>query len=451
MSPRQFKPNALSLLLLLLLATSLTSRAQSSFTVDEAVKYALTNSMTAKNAQLDEQSAREKVREITAIGFPQVSASYSLSNNYIIQKVIIPDGTAFGGPPGPLALEFQPQYGGQAVLSVNQLIFDGSYIVGLQAAKTYRELAQRQSDITRVQVVENVKKAYYSVLVNKERMSLLNANVGRLDSTLNEMRAMLANGFVEKLDVDRLQVQRNNLVSEKDKIERFADLSLALLKFQMNYPANQELVLTDQLSQVMVTNDMLNTANVDYMKRPEYKLMQAQKRAASLELKNVRAGYLPSIGAQATRGALAGSNSFDRVLNPGGDWYAFGALGLSIQVPIFDSFSKRFQAQQKKINVLKVDNGIQEYRRAIDLQVEQAQISVRNAFQTVDIQKQNLTLSEDVLRVSRLKYTEGVGSNLEVITAEASYREAQSNYYTAVYDLLVARIDLEKAKGELIR
>lgn len=451
MSARQHPLRSIAALLLLLLSTA-TAQGQSSFTVDEAVKYALTNSATTKNAELDEKIARERVREITAIGFPKINGSLSLSNNYIIQKVIIPDGAAFGGPPGqPLALEFQPQYGGQAVLNVNQLIFDGSYIVGLQAARTYKELAYRASDISRVQVIENVKKAYYSVLVNRERVSLLDANVGRIDSTLNEMRAMLKNGLVEKLEVDRLNVQRNNLVNERDKIVRFTELSVALLKFQMNYPANQDLQLTSKLADAMVTSELLNSTPADPFKRPEFKLLQTQREAAKLELKNVRAGYLPSIGAQLTRGALAGANQFSQVSDPNGSWFAFGAIGLSINMPIFDSFDKRFRAQQKKLSLMKIDNSIAEFRTVVALQTSQAEISLRNAYQSVEIQKQNLALSEDVLRVSRLKYQEGVGSNLEVVSAEAGYREAQSSYYSAVYDLIVSKIELEKAKGELLK
>lgn len=451
MSARQHPLRSIAALLLLLLSTA-TAQGQSSFTVDEAVKYALSNSATTKNAELDEKIARERVREITSIGFPKINGSLSLSNNYIIQKVIIPDGAIFGGPPGqPIAVEFQPQYGGQAVLSVNQLIFDGSYIVGLQAARTYKELAYRASDISRVQVIENVKKAYYSVLVNRERVSLLDANVSRIDSTLNEMRSMYKNGLVEKLDLDRLNVQRNNLVNERDKIVRFTELSIALLKFQMNYPANQDIQLTSKIADAMVTSELLNTTPADPFKRPEFKLLQTQREAAKLELRNVRAGYLPSIGAQLTRGALAGANQFNQVSDPNGSWFAFGAIGLSINMPIFDSFDKRFRAQQKKLSLMKIDNSIAEFRTAVALQSSQAEISLRNAYQSVEIQKQNLALSEEVLRVSRIKYQEGVGSNLEVVSAEAGYREAQSSYYSAVYDLIVAKIELEKAKGELLK
>lgn len=439
-------------LLLGLLFSGPKTQAQSSFSVEEAVKYALTNSSVAKNAALDEQSARAKVREITTIGFPQVNASYNVSNNYIIQSVIIPDGAAFGGTPGePLALKFQPQYGGQAVLSINQLIFDGSYIVGLQAAQTYRELAMRASDISRTQVIYNVKAAYYGVLIAREKKQAFDVSLARLDSTLIEMRVQLANGFIEKLVVDRTQLQRNNVLTERDNADRAAEIALALLKFQMNYPAKESIELRDQLSQVILNNDVLNNAATDYNKVPEFKLILTQKRAAELELKNVRAGYLPSLGAQATRGALAGANSFDRVLNPSGDWYAFGAIGLSIQVPIFDSFNKRFQAQQKKINVLKVENGIQDMKRVIDLNIEQANINLQNAIASAENQNDNVSLAKEVLEISRKKYDAGVGSNLEVISAESDFRQAQTNYFAAVFSLLVAKLDLEKAKGELVR
>jgi outer membrane protein TolC len=451
MSARQHPLRSIAALLLLLLSTA-TAQGQSSFTVDEAVKYALTNSATTKNAELDEKIARERVREITAIGFPKINGSLSLSNNYIIQKVIIPDGAAFGGPPGqPLALEFQPQYGGQAVLSVNQLIFDGSYIVGLQAARTYKELAYRASDISRVEVIENVKKAYYGVLVNQEALKTFEANIARADSALTELRSYVNSGFAEKIELDRLTVQRNNLLSERDKVQRAMELTLALLKFQMNYPANQDLQLTSKLADAIVTSELLNTTPADPFKRPEFKLLQTQREAAKLELKNVRAGYLPSIGAQLSRGALAGANQFSQVSDPNGSWFAFGAIGLSINMPIFDSFDKRFRAQQKKLSLMKIDNSITEFRSLVALQTSSAESNLRNAYQSVEIQKQNMALSEEVLRISRIKYQEGVGSNYEVVSAETDSRLAQSNYYAALYELLIAKIELEKAKGELLK
>lgn len=439
-------------LLLLLLGSSL-AQAQSSFTLKEAVEYALQNNVKAKNAQLDERIAKMKVREITTIGFPKITASYGVNNNYIIQRVIIPDGSLFNPllPPGePADLEFQPQYGGNASVNLNQLVFDGSYIVGLQAAKTYRDLAARSNEMTQVEVAENVKKAYYGVLVNMERKGLLDAALIRLDSSLLEMKGMYANGFIEKIDVDRLQVQRNNLAVERDKINRFDEISLLLLKFQMGYPLEQDLVLKDKLREIAFDENILEQTGVNPMDRPEMRLLQTQKAATKLELKNIQAGYLPSIGIQASRGALAGANNFDQVLDPGGSWFAYGSIGIGVNWNIFDSFTKRYQAQQKRIEMEKVDNNIFDFNKAVMLQSSQASITLRNSYETMKVQEQNLELSTEVLRVSRIKYQQGVGSNLEVINAEAGYREAQANYYNAVYDLLIAKVELEKAKGQLL-
>jgi len=439
----------LTALLLLLLGSSL-AQAQSSFTLKEAVDYALQNNVKAKNAQLDERIAKMKVREITTIGFPKISASYGINNNYILQRVIIPSGTPFNPGPDDQDIAFQTQFGGNASVNLNQLLFDGSYIVGLQAAKTYRDLAARSNEMTQVEVAENVKKAYYGVLVNLERKGLLDAALIRLDSSLIEMKGMYANGFIEKIDVDRLQVQRNNLAVERDKINRFDEITLLLLKFQMGYPLDQTLALTDKLSEVTFDENILEQTGVNPMDRPEMRLLQTQKAATKLELRNIQAGYLPSIGLQASRGALAGSSNFDRVIDPSGSWFSYGAIGFGVNWNLFDSFTKRYQAQQKRIEMEKVDNTIFDFNKAVMLQSSQASIMVRNSYETMKVQEQNLQLSTEVLRVSRIKYQQGVGSNLEVINAEAGFREAQANYYNAVYDLLIAKVELEKAKGQLL-
>jgi outer membrane protein TolC len=439
----------LTVLLLLLLGSSL-AQAQSSFTLKEAVEYALQNNVKAKNAQLDERIAKMKVREITTIGFPKITASYGVNNNYIIQRVIIPSGTAINPGPVDQAIPFQPQFGGNASVDLNQLLFDGSYIVGLQAAKTYRDLAARSNEMTQVEVAENVKKAYYGVLVNMERKGLLDAALIRLDSSLTEMKGMYANGFIEKIDLDRLQVQRNNLAVERDKINRFDEITLLLLKFQMGYPLDQTLMLSDKLREVAFDDNILEQTGVNPMDRPEMRLLHTQKAATKLELRNIQAGYLPSIGLQASRGALAGSSNFDQVLDPTGSWFSYGAIGFGVNWNLFDSFTKRYRAQQKRIEMEKVDNTIFDFNKAVMLQWSQASIMVRNSYETMKVQEQNLELSTEVLRVSRIKYQQGVGSNLEVINAEAGFREAQANYYNAVYDLLIAKVELEKAKGQLL-
>ncbi|HEX8532147.1 MAG TPA: TolC family protein, partial [Cytophagales bacterium] len=199
------------------------------FSLAQAVDFALKNNVNVKNAQIDAASANARVGEIRAIGLPQVSAQAQLIHNIEIQKVVLENGAGpFGNPDIPvgavLSFPFQLKNLGGVTLNASQLLFDGSYFIGLRAAKTYKELSTKSLTASKIDITEAVTKAYYSVLVNSDRLELLDINLGRLDTVLRETRAMYENGFVEKIDLDRLEVQLNNLNTEKQKVERLADL-----------------------------------------------------------------------------------------------------------------------------------------------------------------------------------------------------------------------------------
>jgi outer membrane protein TolC len=218
----------------------------------------------------------------------------------------------------------------------------------------------------------------------------------------------------------------------------------------MGYDMNQPIQLRDQLRDVRFEESLLEIGTFSPLDRPEMKLLQTQKAATKLEIRNIRAGYLPSIGLQLQRGALAGANDFDQVLDPNGSWFAYGSIGLGVNWSVFDSFTKRYRVQQKQLELQKVENNIYDFGKAINLQANQAQVTLRSSYETMKNQEMTLQLSQEVLEVARKKYAAGVGSNLEVINAESEYRQAQANYYNAVYDLLVAKVDLQKAKGQLL-
>lgn len=423
------------------------------FGLRQAIDYALKQNVAVENARLDEQSADQKVREITSIGFPQVSATYGVSDNFIIQKVIVPDGSLFNPeiPKGqPLALQFQPRYGGNAAVTIRQLLFDGSYLVGLQAVRTYRELAIKNSLMTRTQVVEQVKKAYFGALVSFERLRTLDAALQRIARSLAELETLNREGLAEQLDVDRLRVQQNNLRSQREKVAALCDISLNLLKFQMGYPVGSSIQLSDSLSMLMNLRALPLEAGFDIGKRPEMQLLMLQQAGLNLEVKNLKAGYLPSLALQAQRGALAGSNTFSQVRDPGGSWYAYGSLGFGVNWNVFDSFTKKYKIQQKKIDLLKSQNTTEQFRQAAVMEEAHAIIQMRNQIRSLEAQEDNLRLSRQVLSVTQVKYREGVGSGLEVTAAESALTEAESGYFGAVYDWLMARVDLEKARGALL-
>jgi outer membrane protein TolC len=426
-----------------------------SFTLNTAIQYGIDHHTASLNAGDDISSSNARIREITSIGLPQIRSSYGLTDNFIIQKVIIPDGRLFNpnAPPGPLALEFQPQYGGNANITLSQLLFDGSYLVGLKAAQTFAQVAIKNREMTHAQISENIQKAYYGVLVGQHRVDLLEASLARLDSGLQEMKIMLENGLIERLDVQRVELQRNQLLTETAKINQLRVLALHLLKFQMGYPLHDTLILTDQLEDIpLITSESVPTAYQDlqsFKARPEAELLELQIKGNDLEIKNLQSGYLPSVGLQIQRGALAGAGKFNQVLDPGGNWFAYGSIGVGINWSLFDSFNKRYKIQQKRIEKIKNERILLQFLQSSKLQQDQALIGIRNAIASLKQQVLNQDLSRDILQTTRIKYREGVGSNLEVIQAEASYREAQAAYFNSLYEYYIAKVDYLKASGKL--
>ncbi len=464
--------------------------------LNQAVQYALKNKSTLQAQRLNEQIATARIGQIRSIGLPQINASAGVTDNIKLQKSLVDFG-AFSGPNGPLeganltpgqlaqvqagqtvklapaygervaagpqAIAFGLQWQGNAGIQASQLLFDGSYLIGLKAAKVYEQLASKQSQQSEIDVVEAVQKAYYGVLVNRERFELLGRNVSRLDTIFRQTNAIYKEGFVEKLDVDRLQVQLTNLKVEQQKTQRLVDLTVALLKFQMGLDQQQAVELTDQLDAALVESTQLpaQTGSFNYGDRVEYSVLETQRDLANLDIRNKRAGYLPRLVATGGYGFVGsdptakglfqfrGADSRSSAGFANQNWFGFANVGLQLQIPIFDGLEKHYSLQQAKLTAQAVNYGFTTLQQSIDLQQAQSRTSLENSLDVVRSQKANLDLATDVARVSKIKFQEGVGSNLEVITAETDLRSAQTNYYSSLYDALIAKVDFEKAQGTL--
>jgi outer membrane protein TolC len=222
----------------------------------------------------------------------------------------------------------------------------------------------------------------------------------------------------------------------------------------MGKDISEEIVLSDKLSGFTVAEieQELSKAPADpYENRIEYSLLNTQKDAAGLELKNIQAGYLPKLYGSATLGANTSASKFLDLSSVQDRWFKYNQIGFSLQIPVFDSFIKYRQAQQKRINILKLENTSALLKNSIRLETNQAKTNLKNGLAKLDIQKKNLDLASEISRVTKVKYQKGLGTNLEVINAESSLKEAQVNYYSAMYDVLVAKVDLEKATGQLLQ
>lgn len=433
----------------LFLLTSLAANAQT-YSLKQAVDYAIAHQVQVKNSQIDLQNASAKISEIKAMGLPQVNGSLALTNNIVLQRAFIPakifNPAAADGE--LIAAKFGVDNSGFASVGLSQLVFDGTYLLGLKASSVYKDLAVKSVTQSKQQVAENVTKAYYGILVNEKRQGLLALNVARLDTLLKETRELNKQGFVEKIDVQRLDVQANNLRTELENIERLQALSYSLLKFQMGFPMEEPIRLSESLEKVELATFNTNAAgDFNYANRIEYSILQTQENLAELDLKSIKAGYLPRLVLNANYGYNAGANAFSDLITK--QWFDNAAVTVALQIPIFDGFSKKYKAVQSANNLQKLRQSYSLLKSSIDLQRSQASITMKNALESMKEQKANLELANEISRVTRVKYQQGVGSNLEVLNAESSIKESQANYFTALYNALVAKVELEKANGTL--
>lgn len=421
---------------------------ENNFTLQQCIDYAVQNHNSIKTASLDVEIAKAKTGEIRAAGLPQANIDGMLLHNMKVQSMFAPASALDKNAPSNIIvpLGFGVPYSSNATLGISQLLFSGSYLVGLQAAKTYVELANSSITITKASLIQNVTKAYYLTLINEERKQLFAANLNRLDTLLKQTKALQQAGFAETIDVSRLEVTYNNLLTEKQKFDNLFDLSSILLKYQMGMPITEQLKLTDKIG-TFKTLAIATNAQAQFSNRPEYGLLQAQKKLYELDLKSNRAGYLPTLAAFGNLGYNSGNFTVSQLYSE--KWYPYSNLGLALNVPIFDGFQKVYKSQQSKLNIEKTNQSISTLENTINLQVKVAEINLKNSTQSLENQQHNIKLAEEVAKGSEYKYKMGVGANLEVVTAESALKEAQINYYNALYDVLVYKVDMDFALGNL--
>ncbi|UHG91303.1 TolC family protein [Spirosoma oryzicola] len=443
------------LLSLLSSSSILVAQDRQGFSLNEAIRFAVDHNINIKNSALDALSAEARIREVKGTALPQVNIAGQMTDNLIIQRVFLPaiffDQNASPEAPA-VPVQFGVNYSGSLTGTLNQLLFDASYRLGLRAADTYRQLAQKNVMASKISVAEQVAKAYYSVLVNEQQLKLLDLNIGRVDTLYQNTVGLNKQGFAEKIDVSRLEVQVNNLKAERQNVQNLTELSYYLLKFQMGLGINDNIALTEQIQEINFeeverTTAQPATEQFDYNQRIEFSTLQSQIQLADLDIQSVAKRYYPSLSAFANYGYNTGRNQLQHLFTS--PWFNLATVGLNLSVPVFDGFQKKYQAQQKRFALQKAQNSSILLKNSIDLENRQASVTLRNSLQTLRTQQRNVDLAKEVARVAKIKYQEGVGSNIEVLDAENSFRQAQNNYFVSLYNFLQTKVDADKASGKL--
>ncbi len=440
--------------------------SQKSFTLQEAIEFGIVQSHDIKLKSLATDDANAQIKEIRAFGMPKLNAGINYQHFLAVPSQPVQDflgPTVYGilfrenviperdlGEPQTFKFTlFQPNtLSGN--IELTSLLFDGSYLYGLKAARFYKELVAQEKNVSVQKLKEQITKAYLSILIARENEKVLSKNMDNLAVSLNDIKVMYQNGFVEMLDVDRLQVSYDNLETERNNIRQLVNISKNLLKFQMNYPLEQDIELTQTLDQLLVewsnTADDKN-AQINYNEREEYKLLSLSQELNKLDFKRVQAGYYPSLRAfTSAQASLFRRNLFD---NDETGWIPQSAVGLAMSIPIYDGGEKSAKLQRIRINMQKADLEKQNFEKAMTMQISNATIAFENAKYRMESRKKALDLNQRIYDLTLVKFKEGVGSSLEVTQSEGALFRTQGDYTNALYDMLSALIDLQSAKGTL--
>ncbi len=420
------------------------------FSLVQSIDFSFKNHNSVVNAQIDEVVAKAQKNEIRGIGLPQINGSVDFKDFIELATQLVP-AEFFGGQPGEFApVQFGTQYNTTASIEASQLLFSGDYLVALQSSSTFLELSKKNTHRTKIETALAVSKAYYNVLVQQERMKLINANTDRLKILYDETSIMHDKGVVEKIDLDRVKVAHNNILTERGKFEKLLVLGYTMLKFQMGMDPAAKLILTDSLTEHGLEVPKSEISDFNFSNRIEYSILETRQQLSNLELRKNRLGYAPTLVAYGSYSWQAQRNEFN-FFDANEKWYPIGVFGVKLTVPIFDGFQRNYRIQQSKLSLQKVNNDMKLLKDGITVELQSAHIKLENSMASVANQKENMVLAEGVYEAAKRKYELGTGSNIEVMDAETALKEAQTNYYSALYDALVAKTELEKAQGILIK
>lgn len=431
----------------ILTGTHLTAQQTNLFSAKQAADYATKNSVQAKNALTDIAIQLQSNREITAAAFPQISGGVNLTDYLSIPTNLLP-GEFFGAPAGTyLPVKFGTKFNASYTARLSQILFDGQVFVGLQARKSSIIFREQTAEVTREEIKANVYKVYYQLVVGKVQTKIIDANIARTEKLLHDTKELFKNGFAEQLDVDKVNVSLSNLRTQKTSVENQLETGNIGLKYLIGMPVKEQLVLTDSLNDQDLKDDLLS-GTFKYEDRPEYRLQQTAAALGQYNVRRYQASYYPTLSLNGTFSRNAQRNKFN-FFDKDKQYFTTSFVSFDLSIPIFDGFAKAARIQQARLQLRQTQTTITNLENSIDNDVQTARVQIRNALTTMDDQKENMALAEQVYNQTKKKYEQGLGSNLEVTNAEADLVTAQNNYFSAVYDAIIARIDYMKAVGKL--
>jgi outer membrane protein len=435
----------LTLTLLALSVNAQDTNKSYAFTLQQAIDHALQNNYSAINSGRDIEAAKEKKWETTAMGLPQINAGVDFTDNFVLQKSVVP-AEFFGGEPGTYAeVAFGTKYNMVARSTLSQLIFDGSYIVALQASKTYLayyENAKKKSDID---IKEMVINSYGNVLLAKENTAILEKNIASLQKTLDDTKAIYKNGLIEEESVEQLQITLSSLESTLNYNKRLLDISYKMLKINLGIDISDQITLTDNLDALTIQNMDLSISKTEFdvNSNINYRIATNFEEQRTLEYKLERSKALPKLEANFNFGYTAFKDEF-QFFTQHQNWFNYSNIGVSLNVPIFSSLARSSRTQQAKIALEQAKTVLSETEQKLKLQYATAKSEYEYSIADYETAKSNLNLAERIEKKQQIKFTEGLSTSFDFNDAQRQLYSAQQKYLQTMVNIIDKKASLEK-------
>ncbi len=416
--------------------------------LEKALEMALEYNTDIQKSKIDTRIAQQQIKETTAIGLPQISASLGYQYYIDVPTSLVP-AEFFGGEAGEFAeIQFGTEQNLFATATVNQIIFSGEYIVGLRAARIYREIASHGLKRTELEVKNMITETYLLVLLTASNHNMLNENLENLEQTLFETEKIMEAGFTDPINVDQLRLTVSNMKNNISNLERQIQVTENLLKFQIGIDLNQPIRLNESLEDLIegLAQQTYWSSGFEPSTHIDYKLASSQEAFSTMVLRREQSFYLPSLSASFTRQEMAMRNEFN-FLDGGFPWFPSTYFGVNLTIPIFSSGMRSSRVQQARLELEKATLSVLQVEQSLMMQMDKATTDFDTAMEKYNDQKENLDLAERILQRTRIMHKEGLATSLELTQANEQYLTTQSNYIAAMFDLLTARNDLEKALG----
>ena len=410
--------------------------------LNEAIDFAIENSYNTKASKNGISSAKETVRETSATGLPQINASFDYQN-FLKQPVSLAD---FNDDGIDEQFVFGKKQNLSASVTLSQLIFDGSYLVALQASKAYLKISEQANEKTEILTREAVVNAYGAVLVAEKSLLILAGNVNILEKNLHDAQKIYENGFNEQEDVEQLEITLGTLKNQRNNLEKMKGIAYQMLNLALGNSINTVLVLTDSLDTLATTNIDLGllSETFNFSNHIDFKIAENDRESKRLLMQLERSKALPSLSAFVNYGNQAFSDSFS-FFNRSQQWFDSSLLGVSLKVPIFSSFSRKARTAQARIALETSDIRLEETKQRLSLMAQKTKNEYQLSVENYTTAKRNVQLSERIEKKQRIKFFEGISSSFDLLQAQNQLYTQQQNYVQSMLDVIAKKVALENS------